>query len=39
MELSTIQYLAGYVEGSEITEKHYIDTSKKFAFEEYEKVV
>ena len=39
MELNAIQYLAGHIEGSEITEKHYIDTSKNFAFKEYQKVV
>lgn len=39
MELEAIQYLAGHIEGSEITEKTYIETSKDFAFKEYEKVI
>lgn len=39
MEIKAIQYLAGHIEGSEITEKTYIDTSKDFAFKELEKAV
>jgi site-specific recombinase, phage integrase family len=39
IELEAIQYLAGHIEGSEITEKTYIETSKNFAFKEFEKVV
>lgn len=37
MDLNAIQYLAGHVEGSEITNKVYIDVSENFAFEQLEK--
>ena len=36
MDIKAIQYLAGHVEGSEITEKVYIDVSEEFAFEQLE---
>ena len=39
IDLDAIQYLAGHVLGSEITENTYIKTSKEFAFKEYEKVI
>lgn len=39
MDLNAIQYLAGHVEGSEITNKVYIDVSEKFAFEQLEKAI
>lgn len=39
MDLNAIQYLAGHVEGSEITNKVYIDVSENFAFEQLEKVL
>lgn len=35
--MKAIQYLAGHVEGSEITDKVYIDISQEFAFKELEK--
>lgn len=38
MDIEAIQYLAGHVEGSKITEDVYIDVSKDFAFKEYQKV-
>lgn len=37
MDLKAIQYLAGHVEGSSITEKVYIDISQEYAFEELSK--
>lgn len=37
VDMKAIQYLAGHVEGSEITEKVYIDISQNFAFKELEK--
>ena len=39
MDLNAIQYLAGHVEGSEITNKVYIDVSESFAFEQLEKAL
>ena len=39
MDMNAIQYLAGHVEGSEITNKVYIDVSDKFAFEQLEKAL
>lgn len=39
MDMSAIQYLAGHVEGSDITDDVYIDVSKDFAFEQYKKTV
>lgn len=39
MDLNAIQYLAGHVEGSEITNKVYIDVSENFAFEQLEKAL
>lgn len=38
MELSAIQYLAGHVEGSDITETVYIDTSLEFVEKEIGKI-
>ena len=37
IDLSVIQYLAGHVEGSDITEKVYIDTRPEFVKQELEK--
>lgn len=37
--MNTIQYLAGHVEGGEITDKVYIDVSEEFAFEQLEKAI
>lgn len=37
MDLRAIQYLAGHVEGSDVTDEVYIDISEKYAFEELEK--
>lgn len=39
MDMEAIQYLAGHVEGSEITNKVYIDVSENFAFEQLEKAL
>lgn len=39
MDMEAIQYLAGHVEGSEITNKVYIDVSENFAFEQLEKAI
>ena len=39
MDMNAIQYLAGHVEGSEITNKVYIDVSEKFAFDQLEKAL
>lgn len=39
LDMNAIQYLAGHVEGSEITDKVYIDVSEEFAFEQLEKVL
>lgn len=38
MDIQTIQYFAGHVEGSEITEKVYIDISPEYAKEEFKKI-
>lgn len=38
VDMAAIQYLAGHVEGSNITDSVYIDVSKDFAFDEYKKV-
>lgn len=37
--MDAIQYLAGHVEGSEITDKVYIDVSEEFAFEQLQKAL
>lgn len=37
VDMNAIQYLAGHVEGSEITDKVYIDVSEEFAFNQLEK--
>ena len=39
IDMSVIQYLAGHVEGSKITESVYIDTTEEFIKEELKKVV
>lgn len=39
VDMNAIQYLAGHVEGSEITDKVYIDVSENFAFKQLEKVL
>ena len=39
VDMNAIQYLAGHVEGSEITDKVYIDVSEEFAFEQLEKAI
>ena len=39
VDMNAIQYLAGHVEGSEITDKVYIDVSENFAFKQLEKVI
>lgn len=38
MDISAIQYLAGHVEGSDITDD-YIDVSQEFAFEQLSKII
>lgn len=38
VDIKAIQYLAGHVEGSNITETVYIDISEEYAFQEYKKV-
>ncbi len=38
MDLEAIQYLAGHVEGSGVTQDVYIDISKEFAFEQLNKI-
>lgn len=38
MDIEAIQYLAGNVEGSDITGDVYIDVSKEYAFEQLKKV-
>lgn len=38
IDMKAIQYLAGHVEGSEITGRVYIDVSEDFAFEQLEKI-
>ena len=38
MDMKAIQYLAGHVEGSTITDDVYIDISQEYAFEQYKKV-
>lgn len=37
LDMKAIQYLAGHVEGSEITGKVYIDVSEEFVFEQLKK--
>lgn len=37
IDMEAIQYLAGHVEGSDITEDVYIDISQEYAFEQYKK--
>ena len=39
LDMKAIQYLAGHVEGSEITDKVYIDVSEEFVFEQLEKTL
>lgn len=39
IDLSVIQYLAGHVEGSNITEKVYIDISKEYINKELKKAI
>lgn len=39
IDMNAIQYLAGHVEGSEITDKVYIDVSEEFAFKQLEKAI
>ena len=39
MDMNAIQYLAGHVEGSEITNKVYIDISENYAFEQLKKIL
>ncbi len=39
LDMEAIQYLAGHVEGSEITKRVYIDVSENFAFEQLEKAL
>lgn len=39
VDMNAIQYLAGHVEGSEITDKVYIDVSEEFAFKQLEKAI
>lgn len=38
MDMKAIQYFAGHVNGSDVTDKVYIDISPEYAFEEYKKV-
>lgn len=38
MDLSAIQYLAGHIEGSPITDEVYIDTTKEYATKQFNKV-
>ena len=37
MDMKAIQYLAGHIEGSSITDNVYIDNSPEFAFNELTK--
>ena len=37
VDMKAIQYLAGHVQGSEITGKVYIDVSEEFGFEQLKK--
>lgn len=39
VDMNAIQYLAGHVEGSEITDKVYIDVSEEFVFKQLEKSI
>ncbi len=39
LDMKAIQYLAGHVEGSEITDKVYIDVSEEFAFKQLEQAL
>lgn len=39
MDMKAIQYLAGHVEGSEITGKVYIDVSEDFVFKQLKKAL
>lgn len=39
LDMNAIQYLAGHVEGSEITDRVYIDVSEEFAFKQLEKAM
>lgn len=37
MDIRAVQYLAGHIEGSDVTDNVYIDISREYAFKEYEK--
>lgn len=37
MDLKAIQYLAGHIEGSDVTDEVYIDISQEYAFKEFKK--
>ncbi len=39
IDMKAIQYFAGHVEESDITDKVYIDISPEYAFEEYKKII
>lgn len=39
MDMNTIQYFAGHVEGSTITNDVYIDISQEYAFEQFKKII
>lgn len=39
VDMNAIQYLAGHIEGSEITDRVYIDVSEEFAFNQLEKAI
>lgn len=39
IDMNAIQYLAGHVEGSEITDKVYIDVSEEFAFKQLKNAI
>lgn len=39
MDMEAIQYLAGHVEGSEVTDSVYIDVSQEYAFEQFKKAL
>jgi len=38
IDLRAIQYLAGHIEGSDITDEVYIDISQEYAFEQFKKI-
>ena len=37
--MKAIQYLAGHVEGSEVTDEVYIEVSQEYAYEEFKKAI